>query len=155
MTTKEIQEVRKASKDLLDLSNKVRRETEVIQACIRELDNIAHAVNSAAYDVGVSAANLSEEEEPDMISPAQLERVADKATGVSGLFMNRAIDFLAEIGARLKSAPEDELNPDPNFQPLKVTYSNRHELALYTLTQAPNLLGEDRFKSYHSEPIPF
>lgn len=155
MTTQELLYIRKATKDLVDLSNKVRSETEVVQQCIRALDDIAHEVNNIAYDIGVDAADLCEEEEPDMISPAQLERVADKATGVSGLFMNRAIDFLAEIGARLKSAPEDELNPDPNFQPLKVTYSNRYELALYTLTQAPNLLGEDRFKSYHSEPIPF
>lgn len=155
MTTKEIQEVRKASKDLLELSEKVRRETEVIQACIRELDNIAHAVNSAAYDVGVSAAALSEEEEPEDIRPEQLARVADLSTGVSGLFINRAIDFLAEIGARLVSAPEDEMNPDPNFEPLKVTYRNRFELALYALSQADTLLGKERFHSPYSKPMPF
>ena len=154
MTTKEIQEVRKASKDLLELSEKVRRETEVIQACIRELDNIAHAVNSAAYDVGVSAADLSEEEEPEDIHPEQLARVADLSTGVSGLFINRAIDFLAEIGARLQSA-QDEDDPNPDANPVKVDYRNRFRLALYALSQSDVLLGKDRFKSPYSSPIPF
>lgn len=155
MTTKEILDIRKASLDLQNLSARVRTETEVLQACIRTLDDIAHDVQNAAYDVGVSAANLSEEEEPDSISPAKLQFVADNATGVSGLFMNRAIDFLAEIGARLKSAPEDEMNPDPNFEPLKVTYRNRFELALYALENAETLFGKERFHSPYSEPMPF
>ena len=155
MTTKELLDIRKATNDLMELSKRVRNETEVVQCCLRDLDDIAHEVQNLAYDMGVDAADLSEEEEPDMIRPDKLESVADRATGVSGLFMNRAIDFLAEIGARLKSAPEDEMNPDPNFEPLKVTYRNRFELALYALSQADTLLGKERFQSPYSEPMPF
>ena len=155
MTTKELLDIRKATNDLMELSTRGRNETEVVQRCLRDLDDIAHEVQNLAYDMGVDAADLSEEEEPDMIRPDKLESVADRATGVSGLFMNRAIDFLAEIGARLKSAPEDEMNPDPNFEPLKVTYRNRFELALYALSQDDTLLGKERFHSPYSEPMPF
>lgn len=90
MTTKELLDIRKATNDLMELSKRVRNETEVVQRCLRDLDDIAHEVQNLAYDMGVDAADLSEEEEPDMIRPDKLESVADRATGISGLFMNRS-----------------------------------------------------------------
>lgn len=151
MTTKEIQEIRKASKDLLELSAKVRSETEVIQACIRTLDQIAHDVNTVAYDVGVSVADLSDDE--DELSEANLKFVADHATGVSDLFMNRAIDFLAELGARfevrgiLTVSENGEMEVlAPRKEPEIVNHKNRVRLALHVLNNASYFLGDDRYE---------
>lgn len=156
MTTKEILDIRKASLDLQNLSERVRTETEVLQACIRTLDDIAHDVQNTAYDVGVSAANLSEEEEPDNIRPEDLKFVADLATGVSGLFMNRAIDFLAELGARLEVYAEfsDEVLA-PREEPETVDHSNRFRLALHVLNNASYYLGEELYEHVYSKPVPF
>lgn len=145
MTTKEIQEIRKASKDLLELSAKVRSETEVIQACIRTLDQIAHDVNTVAYDVGVSVADLSDDE--DELSEANLKYVADHATGVSDLFMNRAIDFLAELGARFDVYVDDGQEIiAPIKEPEIVNHKNRVRLALHVLNNASYFLGDDRYE---------
>ena len=60
MTTKELLDIRKATNGLMELSKRVRSETEVVQCCLRDLDDIAHEVQNLAYDMGVDAADLSE-----------------------------------------------------------------------------------------------